>query len=372
MKMPPASVGYFAIGNMGKVLFLSGDKRNENKLQARAVPLSGGSVPILKEEKIMTKSIDIYKDRFEKLISVAKQTRFWEAGWKISKDQKKRWADLLKYWEEIDSSELMVDAMHLMHWGILRTNHRYNTKELELLSLIAYELQAKGEAFEVWFEDEMIEAIFFNIIEEMDSYGSVYHSSIVHHKAMVNNTVWEVMLQHPDYPDAKEEALLYKEFVCKLIPEAVTWTKAQWMDDQNIFAAIKVKYGIDCELVNPNDDPDWTYAGLRYDRIALFYQMLKCGMGNGSTYALVHMPIFTKELLQVLCDGHEEELMIESYLKAYTWAQVGKITIRRCDSRDFTCSDLKNSYLHRYLLQCPFVTENEQLKEVVFDVQMCG
>lgn len=319
----------------------------------------------------MKKTVDIYKNRFEKMVSVAKETRFWKADWKISKGKRKRWKDLLHYWEGLDNSELMMDAMHLVHWDYLPVG-RYTAKEMELISLIAYELKSKGEAFEVWFENEMVMDIFLNVISTMDSYGSVYHSSVVHHEAMANNTVWQVMNQHPDYPDAQRKALIYKAFVCKLIPEAVSWTKAQWMNDKNIFAAMQEKYGIDCEVVNPNDDPDWSYAGLRYDRIALFYQMLKCGMDNGSTYALVRMPVFTRELLHILCDGHEEEFMIEAYLKAYTWAQAGEIKNLRCPRCKFSYSDIKNSFLHRFLLDSCLWTGNQQLKDAVFDVQMQG
>lgn len=316
------------------------------------------------------KKVDIYKGRFEKLISVAKETRFWNKGWKISKGKKKRWKDLLDYWEELDGSELMVDAMHLVHWGDLPQG-RYSAKEMELLDLIAYELRSKGEAFEVWFQEEMINDIFLNIIDSMDSYSSVYQSSIEHHEAMANNTVWEVMLEHPEYPDAMKEALLYKEFVCKVVPEAVTWTKAQWMDDQHIFASMKTKYGIDCAVENPNDDPVWTYAGLRYDRIVMFYKMLREGMGNGVAYALLRMPIFTKELLNDLCGGNVEKFLTEAYLKVFDWAQYDTIAISRYETLKVTYSDIKNSYFHRFMLQCPFITENQQLKDAIFNVEMC-
>lgn len=316
------------------------------------------------------KKIDIYKDRFEKMISTAKATRFWKTDWVFS-DGKKRWKDLLNYWEELDDAELMIDAMHLLHWGFLPQG-RYNEKEMKLVEQITYELQSKGEASEAWFEDEMVNDIFLNIIETMDSYGSVYQSSTEHHEAMANNTVWEVMLEHPEYPDAIKEALLYKEFVYKVVPEAATWTKAQWMDDQNIFAAMKATYGIDCTVVNPNDDPVWTYAGLRYDRIVLFYKMLKVGMGNGSAYALLRMPVFTKELLKDLCGGNVEGFLTEAYLKVYEWAQQDEITISRCETLKITCTDIKNSFFHRFMLCCSFVTDNQQLKDAIFDVEMCG
>ena len=317
------------------------------------------------------KKLDIYKDRFEKMISVAKTTRIWNSNWKFSKDMKQRWKDLLNYWEELDGSEVMMDAVHLLHWGDLPQG-RYTQREMELIKLIAYELSNKGEASKAWFEEEVVNYVFLNTIDFMDSDGGVHQSSIQHHEAMVNNTVWEVMLEHPEYPDAMKKALLYKEFVYKVVPEAVTWTKAQWMDDQNIFAVMKAKYGIDCTEVNVNDDPVLPYAGLRYDRIVLFYKMLKCGMGNGVAYALLRMPVFTKELLQDLCGCNVEAFLVEAYLKVYHWAQRGEITVPEGEPLKMSFSAIKNSFFHRFMLRCPFITQNQQLKDAIFDVEMCG
>lgn len=315
------------------------------------------------------KKIDIYKDRFEKMVSVAKETRFWNEGWKISKGKKKRWADLLNCWEELDGCNLIEEALQLVHWGYLPQDG-YSKKERELISLIAYELKSRGEASEVWFKDERVNRIFLCVIDTMDPFEDLYQSSIVHHESMARNTVWEVLTKHPDYADAQKEAFLYKEFVRKLIPEAVTWTKARWMDDQHIFAAVKETYGIDCEKVDPNTDPSWYYAGIRYDRIAYFYLLMQRGARDASNYALIQMPIFTTELMCVLCDGHEKEYMIEAYLRAYSWAQAGVIKNLRYASHKFGYSDIKNSFLHSFILNSCLWSENQQLKDAVFDVEM--
>lgn len=326
-----------------------------------------------KEVKTMNLEVevDIYEKRFERLISLTKELWPERKDWKFSEDKEERWQNLLECWNEMNGN-VMLGAMHHIHWGFY-PDKLYSEKEVELMKLIEYEIKSHGEAFKEWFSDCRVLANFWDIICQMKSYGTVEQKSTEHFKAMSTFTNREVLWADPEFnPDALKEAYLYKDFLFKLIPDVMFWSKEQLMNDENIFVALEEKYGLDLRVAAPADPQMWSDEKIRYDWLFKFYKALKIGDSDEAKRALLRIPTFTKAMLHNLCDGYEEEFMLEAYLKAYRNAELNKersFINKPCGT---LYRDIKKSCLHRYLKDCVLSEEMPQIRKVIFDVELRG
>lgn len=319
----------------------------------------------------MSTRIDVYKNRFDKLVAVTKELCPERKDWKFSEDKEERWQNLLEYWNAMNG-DLMFDTLHQIHWGFY-PDKLYSEKELELMGLIEYEIKSHGEAFKEWFSDCRVLADFWDIVCQMKSYGAVEQKSTEHFKAMSTITNREVLWADPAFnPDAVKEAYLYKDFLFKLIPDVMFWSKEQLMNDENIFVALEERYGLDLRVTVPAAPQMWSDKKIGYDWIFKFYKALKIGDGNETKRALLNIPVFNQKLLHDLCDGYEEEYMLEAYWDAYINAELNwerNVIDRLCRTLHH---DVKKSYLHRYLKGYALSEEIPQLKKAIFDVELRG
>ena len=317
----------------------------------------------------MSTKVDVYKDRFDRLVAVTKKLCPDVKKWDFSRGREKRWYDFFEYWDRLDKN-VIFGAMHHIYWGFY-PDMSYSENELELMGLIEYEIKNHGEAYDVWFDNDDVVCTFQYVVDQKKSCGAIEQKSVVHSEMMGWLTSYEVLRGKQGYFNRPPmTAYFYKEFVYKLIPESVYWSRTQWMDEESIFKALEDRYGMDFREVIIFDEAGCDEDVFCYDLIFEFYKYLNFGGRDGAIATFLQIPVFTKDLLDVLLDGDADTFVIEAYLKAYKYAELNE---RKCSWKRMwgvLKRDIRKSYLHKYIQRYSVSTEMPQLKIAIFNVEI--
>ena len=317
----------------------------------------------------MSTKVDVYKDRFDRLVAVTKKLCPDVKRWDFSRGKDKRWHDFFKYWDRLDKN-VIFGAMHHIYWGFY-PDMSYSENELELMGLIEYEIKNHGEAYNVWFDNDAVVCTFQYVVDQKKSCGAIEQKSVVHSEMMSYLTSYEVLRGKQGYfYRPPMTAYFYKEFVYKLIPESVYWNRVQWMDEENIFKVLEDRYGMDFGGTITIDESSCEENVLCYDLIFEFYKYLNFGKRDEAMAAFLQIPIFTKDLLHVLLDEDEDAFVIEAYLKAYKYAKLNERRYSLKRMWGVLKRDIRKSYLHQYIQKYDFSTEMPQLKTAIFNVEI--
>jgi len=202
------------------------------------------------------------------------------------------WDDLIDIWR---SNALKMDCvvmnsvMHHIAWG------RYPDTQIsgplqELLLLVEQAVLAEGYAFEVWQESGVLRREL-NFIREMVAprsksaccgsrwfgrYVYSYTFSQVCLKSRILNSEfegvsWDDIHMFVTAPQARENVVVFEGAIKRLLPDAKTWTRVQWADENWILQEIHRVHGIDYTLDYPAFDAlidvfDLCLNGRSYDR----------------------------------------------------------------------------------------------------------
>lgn len=163
------------------------------------------------------------------------------------------WVELAEVWKdkiEDGASNIFVDAVHRIMWGI--PSNQYKPKYEEIIQIVIEELLNDGEAFAAW-DDYTVCSLAIDVLgsetEPCVDNAEEYCHSVEHYQYLSDKMLCKVRYSKAKYSYMNEACMYaiqaYETAIKKIIPEAESWTEDYWYNESHIYNALEELYGVD-------------------------------------------------------------------------------------------------------------------------------